>query len=76
LGAARQIYLKVPDGLEFSEFKGYDAWQTIAVSEPEGSVKGRFWERVERRSCGGLHQSIYAQHDGDKPAGSSALISG
>jgi len=21
--------LKVPDGLAFSEFKGYDAWQTI-----------------------------------------------
>ena len=31
--------LKVPDGLAFSEFKGYDAWQTIAVSETEGSVK-------------------------------------
>jgi hypothetical protein len=31
--------LKVPDGLAFSDFKGYDAWQTIAVSETEGSVK-------------------------------------
>jgi hypothetical protein len=31
--------LKVPDGLAFSEFKGYDTWQTIAVSETEGSVK-------------------------------------
>lgn len=31
--------LKVPDGLAFSEFKGYDAWETIAVSETEGSVK-------------------------------------
>jgi len=31
--------LKVPDGLAFSEFKGYDAWQTAAVSETEGSVK-------------------------------------
>jgi len=31
--------LKVPDGLAFSEFKGYDAWQTIAVSETETSVK-------------------------------------
>jgi len=31
--------LKVPDGLAFSEFKRYDAWQTIAVSETEGSVK-------------------------------------
>jgi hypothetical protein len=31
--------LKVPDGLSFSEFRGYDTWQTIAVSETEGSVK-------------------------------------
>lgn len=31
--------LKVPDGLAFSEFRGYDRWQTIAVSETEGSVK-------------------------------------
>jgi Cytochrome P460 len=31
--------LKVPDGLAFSEFRGYGAWQTIAVSETEGSVK-------------------------------------
>jgi Cytochrome P460 len=31
--------LKVPDGLAFSEFRGYDTWQTIAVSETETSVK-------------------------------------
>jgi len=31
--------LKVPEGLAFSEFKGYDAWQTIAVSETKTSVK-------------------------------------
>jgi hypothetical protein len=31
--------LKVPDGLAFSEFKGYDTWQDIAVSETEGSIK-------------------------------------
>jgi hypothetical protein len=31
--------LKVPDGLAFSDFTGYDAWQTIAVSETETSVK-------------------------------------
>ena len=31
--------LKVPDGLAFSEFRGYDTWETIAVSETEGSVK-------------------------------------
>lgn len=31
--------LKVPDGLAFSEFKGYDKWEVVAVSETEGSVK-------------------------------------
>jgi len=31
--------LKVPDGLAFSEIRGYDAWQDVAVSETEGSVK-------------------------------------
>jgi hypothetical protein len=29
----------VPDGLAFSEFKGYDTWEDVAVSETEGSVK-------------------------------------
>jgi hypothetical protein len=31
--------LKVPDGLAFSDFEGYDIWQDVAVSETEGSVK-------------------------------------
>lgn len=31
--------LRVPDGLAFSEFKGYDTWQMIAVSETKTSVK-------------------------------------
>jgi hypothetical protein len=31
--------LKVPDGLAFSEFDGYEAWQDVAVSETKGSVK-------------------------------------
>ena len=31
--------LEVSDGLAFSEFRGYDTWETIAVSETEGSVK-------------------------------------
>jgi cytochrome P460 len=31
--------LKVPDGLAFSDFKGYDTWRDVAVSETEGSVK-------------------------------------
>jgi len=31
--------LKVPNGLAFSDFNGYDTWQDIAVSETQGSVK-------------------------------------
>jgi hypothetical protein len=31
--------LKVPNGLAFSDIKGYDTWQDVAVSETEGSVK-------------------------------------
>jgi hypothetical protein len=31
--------LKVTDGLAFSEFEGYETWQTIAVSETQTSVK-------------------------------------
>jgi hypothetical protein len=31
--------LKVPGGLAFSEFKGYDTWEDVAVSETQGSVK-------------------------------------
>jgi hypothetical protein len=38
--AAEDRYLlKVPNGLAFSDFRGYDTWETIAVSETEGSVK-------------------------------------
>jgi hypothetical protein len=31
--------LKVPDGLAFSEIRGYDTWEDVAVSETESSVK-------------------------------------
>lgn len=30
--------LKVPGGLAFSEFKGYEGWSVIAISENEGKV--------------------------------------
>jgi len=31
--------LKVTDGLSFSEFKGYEDWQAVAVSQTEGGLK-------------------------------------
>jgi len=31
--------LKIPDGLAFAEFRGYDTWQDVAPSATEGSIK-------------------------------------
>lgn len=39
LAAQDRFTLKSPNGIAFSEFKGYDAWQVIAPSQPEGGVK-------------------------------------
>jgi hypothetical protein len=33
ISAQDRYTLKVPDGLAFSEFKGYEAWQTINISQ-------------------------------------------
>ena len=39
LAAQDRSTLKVPDGLAFSEFKGYEAWRAVAVSQTPGSLK-------------------------------------
>jgi hypothetical protein len=39
LAAQDRSTLKIPDGLAFSEFEGYDTWQDVAVSSTEDSVK-------------------------------------
>jgi hypothetical protein len=31
--------LKIPDGLSFSEFRGYDTWQDVAPSATQSSIK-------------------------------------
>ena len=37
--AAQDKYtLQVPNGLAFSEFKGYEAWQTVSLSQNEKAV--------------------------------------
>jgi hypothetical protein len=33
LAAQDKYTLKVPDGLAFSEFKGYEAWQVVSISQ-------------------------------------------
>jgi hypothetical protein len=39
VAAQNRFAVTVPNGLSFSEVEGYDAWQTVAVSETQGSVK-------------------------------------
>jgi hypothetical protein len=39
LAAQDRYTVKVPDGLAFSEFKGYETWADVAPSVTEGSVK-------------------------------------
>jgi hypothetical protein len=39
LAAQNKSTLKVPNGLAFSEFKGYENWQYVAVSQTATSVK-------------------------------------
>ena len=39
MAAQDRSALKVPDGLALSEFKGYEAWQDVAVSQTDASLK-------------------------------------
>jgi hypothetical protein len=36
LAAQDKYTVQVPEGLAFSEFRGYEGWQTVAVSQAEG----------------------------------------
>src|SRR3954469_18665932 len=38
LSAQDRYTLKVPNGLAFSEFRGYEGWQTVAVSQTEDAL--------------------------------------
>lgn len=39
LAAQDKFTLKVPNGLAFSEFRGYETWQDVAVSQTENGLK-------------------------------------
>jgi hypothetical protein len=39
LAAEDRYTLKIPDGLSWSEFRGYETWQDVAVSQTETSLK-------------------------------------
>ena len=36
---AGQVHVQVPDGLAFSEFRGYEVWKTIAVSQTRDLIE-------------------------------------
>jgi len=38
ISAQDKYTVKVPDGLAFSEFRGYEDWPVIAISENEGMI--------------------------------------
>jgi Cytochrome P460 len=38
LAAQDKYTVQVPNGLAFSEFRGYEDWQVVAVSHPEGKL--------------------------------------
>jgi hypothetical protein len=39
LAAQDRYTLKIPDGLAFSDFRGYEDWQDVAVSQTETRIK-------------------------------------
>jgi len=39
LAAEDRFTVTSPNGIAFSEFKGYDAWQVIAPSQPDDAIK-------------------------------------
>jgi hypothetical protein len=39
LAAQDRYTLKIPDGLAWSDFRGYETWQDVAVSQTETSLK-------------------------------------
>jgi hypothetical protein len=38
-GAQDRYTLKVPNGLAFSDFRGYENWEAVAVSQTENGIK-------------------------------------
>src|SRR5271165_5123621 len=39
ISAQDKYTLTIPDGLAWSEFRGYETWQDVAVSQTEASLK-------------------------------------
>jgi len=39
LAAQNRFTVKAPNGVAFSEFRGYETWQDVAVSQTEDGIK-------------------------------------
>ena len=52
LAAQDRFSVRVPNGLAFSEFKGYDAWQTIAPSQTGDGLKAILGNSVMMKAYG------------------------
>jgi len=39
LAAQDRFTVKVPNGIAFSDFRGYETWQNVAVSQTENGLK-------------------------------------
>jgi hypothetical protein len=55
LCGAGQVHAEIPNGVAFSEFRGYDSWQDVAVSATEEGIKAilgnpRDDKRVSRKA--------------------------
>ena len=53
LAAQDRYTVKVPDGLAFSEFKGYESWTEVAPSVTESSVKSILANPIMGRTYAG-----------------------
>src|SRR5262249_17530325 len=62
LAAQDRYTLKVPNGLAFSEFRGYENWQNVAVSQTENGIKviaaNPIMINAYRRGVPGNHKSF------------------
>jgi hypothetical protein len=72
IAAQDRFALKVPNGLAFSEFKGYDAWPVIAPSYTDDGVKAIMLRPNPVLSVGGDHLDLlgtgYSEENGAGPA--------
>jgi hypothetical protein len=69
LAAQNRYALQVPGGLAFSEFGGYDEWQTIAVSQNGALIETTLGNQAVIGACkAGIPGNVKPFPDGAKMA--------